>query len=94
MRRIVGVLGVAAAILIAGSVAQAVDLVCGNPDNTGNCDPNFPGSPPGPSQGPYAATGGAIWIKTGSADPIAVDFDVNLEFLIQHDRKRRLCRLG
>ena len=59
-----------------------------DPGNLGNCDPAvtdippvYYGSPPGPSQGPYATTGGAIWIQTGIAAPVAVDFDVNLEFL-------------
>jgi hypothetical protein len=70
--------------MIAG-VARAAQLVVCTPDNTANCDPaisaTYHGAYPGPPQGPYAATGGAIWAKTGSAAPVAVDFDVNLEFL-------------
>jgi hypothetical protein len=81
MRRAMTVLGVMAVLVMAASAAQASAFAFCTPGNIGNCDADFPGSPPGPSQGPYAATGGAIWIKTGSAAPVAVDFDINLEFM-------------
>jgi hypothetical protein len=77
--------GVVAAIVMTGSVGQAADLVCCNPGNVNNCDPNlsdtYRGIAPGPPQGPYAASGGAIWVQTAGAAPVAVDFDVNLEFM-------------
>jgi hypothetical protein len=81
MRCVVLFFGVLAVVALAVSSAQASSFAYCEPGNLENADPNLPGSPPGPSQGPYATTGGAIWIKTGSAAPVAVDFDINLEFL-------------
>jgi hypothetical protein len=74
-------LGVLAIVVFAVQAADASAFAYCEPGNLENCDPNLPGSPPGPSQGPYAATGGAVWIQTGSAAPVAVDFDLNLEFM-------------
>ena len=69
-----------------------MELVVCDASNYANCDPNLPGSPPGPSQGPYATTGGAIWIQSGSTSPVAVDFDLNLEFPLCHELPRAFRR--
>ena len=81
MRRVMTGLGVLVVLIFAANAADASAFAYCDPGNLENCDPNLPGNPPGPSQGPYASTGGAVWIQTGSAVPVAVDFDLNLEFL-------------
>jgi hypothetical protein len=81
MRGVMMVLGVLAVVVLVGGTAQASAFAYCAPGNMANCDPEFPGSPPGPSQGPYVSSGGAIWIKTGGAAPVAVDFDINFEFM-------------
>jgi hypothetical protein len=85
MRQVMMGLSVLAVLFVSAPAAHASAFAYCDPGNLSNGDPSlsetYHGVYPGPSQGPYAATGGAIWIKTGSADPVAVDFDVNLEFL-------------
>jgi len=85
MRRVMAGFGVVAILVFAASAAHASAFAYCDPGNIENCDPavseTYQGVYPGPSQGPYVTSGGAVWIQTGSAAPVAVDFDVNLEFM-------------
>ena len=72
MRRVMTVLGVMAVLALTASAAQA-DIYCSG-NNQGNAGDT------GPANGPYATTGGAVWIDTGGG-PVAVDQDLNMEFM-------------